>query len=78
MRALLQALSGVSYTRIWLDIEQASTYWRDVNFNRNFLSRLMAAAGSAPLGIYANWNGWREAMGTGFHAAQSLPLWYPH
>lgn len=75
---MLRALSGLQVDRVWLDIEQGSTYWRGEQFNRDFVSRLISAGGNFPLGVYANWNSWREIMGRGFHQAMSLPLWYPH
>lgn len=69
--------NDVKYGRIWIDVEQSSRFWGSESSNRKFLADLIRAAGSAPLGIYANYNTWHETFGSDFHIAQTLPLWYP-
>eukprot|EP01087_Luapelamoeba_hula_P023879 TRINITY_DN88_c0_g1_i1.p1 TRINITY_DN88_c0_g1~~TRINITY_DN88_c0_g1_i1.p1 ORF type:complete len:217 (-),score=18.94 TRINITY_DN88_c0_g1_i1:41-691(-) len=82
MAQLVQFLNSnrVRYGMIWLDIEGPG-YWRDQNFNINFIAQLIAAAKNygVHLGIYTSESQWSPITGNwAAPAGEGIPLWYAH
>jgi len=79
MDTLINALSGLSYGKIWLDIE---TYqWSSsLSSNQAFITSLIneGKAKGKSLGIYSNYYNWESIVGLGwcYPEQQGLPIWY--
>jgi hypothetical protein len=81
MISFLQA-KGASYGTIWLDIEtnpSTNCGWSsNTQTNCQFISDLIQAAGSHPVGVYASSSMWSEIAGSSCTVGSSKPLWYAH
>lgn len=76
--AVLNALKGVKYGRIWIDVEGPKTSWTtntasNVQLFKDIASTL--TAGGASIGVYTQSSAWTPIMGSS-NVGASYPVWY--
>jgi len=71
--------NGANFGMLWFDIE-GSQYWRDQNFNRNWMTEALSKASSmgVKIGVYTSASQWGPIMGLSWSGASHYPLWYAH
>jgi len=77
-QAVLNALQGVNYGRIWIDVEGVGSSWTssatsNVQLFKDIASTL--TAGGASIGVYTQGWQWNSIMGSST-AGSSYPVWY--
>jgi len=76
--AVLNALKGVKYGRIWIDVEGVGSSWSGTPSNNAKLFTDIATTltnGGASVGVYTQGWQWNSIMG-GSTAGSSFPVWY--
>lgn len=77
--ALVDAIRGESYGKIWLDVER-NQWSSSLDSNRNFIVKAIRAlrGRGQTVGIYTNYYNWQEIVGLNWDEAKEYPLWYAH
>jgi hypothetical protein len=76
--AVLNALKGIKYGRIWIDVEGVGKSWTTNSANNVKLFTDIAStltAGGASVGVYTQGWQWNSIMGSST-AGSSFPVWY--
>jgi len=76
--AVLNALHGVKYGRIWIDVEGVGSSWSGTSANNAKLFTDIAhtlTSGGASVGVYTQGWQWNSIMGSST-AGSSYPVWY--
>jgi len=70
---------SVSYNMLWIDVEQCSGCWNDVDSNCQFVNDAVTAAKDAGfnVGVYTSEGEWGQTVGD-CSAVSDYPLWYAH
>lgn len=79
VRSLVNALNGLNFGTIWVDIEIYS-WGSDLNANRQFALDMVneVKAAGKNVGIYTSEYNWEEVVGSSWSGLSSYPVWYAH
>lgn len=78
IRKMVNALKGLPYNSIWLDVERFQ--WKNKEANRKFLAEMFdeAPKHGKPVGIYTNSVEWNAVVGNDWTQGARFRLWWAH